>query len=152
MPHFKREQRDPARCRQVAAQARGGMALNAALARIDAAFGETAAINEFKLRVERLLRLGSEHPTLRARFAGRAATLPYGGDLDTAIAAVERWWRDERKAFQIACALGYGTRLSLETLRELRLVLRWMRFRQMGREFSAFLRELREDANAIAAE
>ena len=78
--------------------------------------------------------------------------LPDGGDLDTAIATVERWWRDERRAFQIACALGYGTRLSLDTLRELRLVLRWIRFRRMERKFGVFLRELGEEAIAIAAE
>ena len=45
---------------------------------------------------------------------------------------VERWWRDERKAFQIASAFGRGTRLSLDVLSELRLMLRLMRFKQHG--------------------
>ena len=48
---------------------------------------------------------------------------------------MERWWRDERKAFQIASALGGGTRLSLEVLRELRLILRLMRFKRMQAEY-----------------
>ena len=50
---------------------------------------------------------------------------------------VERWWRDERKAFQIASALGHGNRLSLEVLRELRLILRLLRYKGMAAEFGA---------------
>ena len=71
---------------------------------------------------------------MRARFGARAAMLA-GRSLDAAIAIVERWWRDERKAFQIASALGYGNRLSLEVLCELRLILRLLRFKRMQAEY-----------------
>ena len=98
----------------------------------------TAAINSFKIRVERLMRLEPHHPAIRARFGTRAEML-FGRSLDAAITLVERWWRDERKAFQIASAFGCGTRLSLEVLRELRLILRLMRFKRMQAEFSALL-------------
>ena len=75
-----------------------------------------------------------------------------GRGLDAAIAAVERWWRDERKAFQIASALGYGNRLSLEMLRELRFILRLMRFKRMKRSFGAIVAAVCGDEMAMAAE
>ena len=114
MPYRRREERDRERARRAAAtaQAGGQSALDVALTEIGAAFDQAAAVNGFKIRVERLMRRGPRHPALRARFGARAARL-HGGDLDAAIATVERWWRDERKAFQIASALGGGTRLSL---------------------------------------
>jgi len=123
----------------------------AALARIGAAFDEAAAINSFKIRVERLIRLGPLHPAVRARFGARAAMLG-GRDLAAAISATERWWRDERKAFQIASAFGGGVRLSLETLGELRLILRLMRFKRMEAEFEGTLVALRGESMATAAE
>ena len=101
-----------------------------ALAQIGAAFDEAATINAYKIRVERLIRLGPCHAAVRARFGARAAML-FGRGLDAAIVLVERWWRDERKAFQIASALGCATRLSLEVLGELRLILRLMRLKKM---------------------
>jgi hypothetical protein len=55
----------------------------------------------------------------------------FGRKLDAATILAERWWRDEHRAFQIASALGCGTRLSLEVLRELCLILRLMRRRRM---------------------
>ena len=55
---------------------------------------------------------------------------------------VERWWRDERKAFQIASAFGRGTRLSLEILSELRLILRLLRFKRMDAEYAAIVARL----------
>jgi hypothetical protein len=153
MPYRPRQTRDMERAREAAASARaqGSSALDAALAQIGAAFNEAAAINGFKLRVERLLRLGSEHPALRARYGARAAML-MGRNLDAAIGAIERRWRDERKAFQIACALGRGSRLSLEVLRELRLILRLMRRRHMHAEFKTIVAALCSDAFAMAAE
>src|SRR5579864_7044742 len=104
-----RQQRDRARvdAAGAAARANGGSALDIAFAKIDAAFGHTAAINTFKMRVELLLRTDIHHPALRARFGARAEMLA-GHDLDAAVAAVERWWRTETKAFAIASALGGG--------------------------------------------
>jgi hypothetical protein len=134
-----------------AARASTGSAMDIALVQIGTAFDEAAALNNFKLRVERLIRLGPQHPAVRARFDARAAMLAHRG-LDAAIAVVERRWRDERKAFQIASALGYGNRLSLEVLRELRLILRLARFKQMRAEFGAVLDAVCDQQITLAAE
>jgi hypothetical protein len=124
----------------------------AALAEIETAFDQAAAVNNFKLRVERLVRLGVQHPAVRARFAARAALLAGCDDLGGAIVIVERWWREERKALQIASLFGHGNRLSLETLRELRLILRLLRYRRKQAEFSAIIAALLNQPTAIAAE
>jgi hypothetical protein len=133
------------------ARARGASALDIAFAKIDAAFDHSAAINGFKIRVELLLQTDRYYPALRARFGARAGMLA-ARSLDASVQAVERWWRDEQKAFAIASALGGGTRLSLDVLRELRLILRLMRFRRMEAEFHAIAAALSEPAIAIAAE
>src|ERR1700689_2866302 len=114
MPPTPRQQRDRQRLQRVASAiwAARGSALDAALADIGSAFGEAAVVNDFKIRVERFLRLGPQHAAVRARFGARAALLA-GRNLDAATVTVERWWRDERKAFQVASALGCGTRLPL---------------------------------------
>ena len=153
MPYRRRQERDRERARRAAAAARtkGQPALDVALTEIGAAFDQSAVINGFKIRVERLIRRGPHHPALRARFGARAALL-HGRDLDAAIATVERWWRDERKAFQIASALGGGSRLSLEVLRELRLILRLMRFKRMAAEFHEIVGALCGQPRALAAE
>jgi hypothetical protein len=133
-----RRERDRERARRAAEAARSGPrpALAAALAQIGAAFDEAAVINSFKIKVERIIRLGPDYPAVRARFEARAAMLR-GRNLDAAIFTVERWWRDERRAFAIASAFGRGSRLSLEILSELRLVLRWMRFKRLDAEYEA---------------
>jgi len=134
-----------------AAKTPTGAAMDAALARIGAVFDGSAAIFDLKMRVERILCRGLQHPAVRARFAARAAMLS-GLSLDAAIARVERWWRDERKAFQIASALGYGNRLALEALRELRLILRLLRYRRLHAAFDATVAALSDDKFPIAAE
>jgi hypothetical protein len=153
MPHRPREARDFERVRAAAIVARktGCSAMDAALAQIGMAFDETAAINGFKLRVERWLRFEPHHAAVRARFGARAAMLS-GHGLDAAIAAAERWWSDERKAFQIASALGYGNRLSLDVLRELRLILRLLRHKKMQVQFGAIVAVLCDEAILLAAE
>jgi hypothetical protein len=149
----RRQEHDSARIRRAAAdiptEQRSAMAV--ALAQIGAAFGEAAAVNAFKIRVEQLIRLGPQHPAVRARFGARAALLA-GRDLDAAIVVAERWWRDERKAFQIASVFGCAPRLSLEVLRELRLILRWMRSRRMEVQYSAIVGALCEAPALRAAE
>jgi hypothetical protein len=154
MPYRPRAERDFERARAAAIAARAAnssaknrSAMDRVLAQIGAAFGEAAAVNGFKLRVEQLLRFGPQHPTLRARFGARAAMLS-GKSLGAAVALVERRWRDERRAFQIASAFGCGNRLSLEVLRELRLMLRLMRFKGMQPEFGAIVAALRDDVMA----
>jgi hypothetical protein len=151
MPYRPRQQRDQERARRAAARAPNRSAMEAALAQIDSAFGAAAAINAFKLKVERQVRLGPLHPAVRARFAGRAELLK-GRSLDAAIALVERWWRDERRAFAIASALGRGTRLPLDVLRELRLILRLLRFNRLHAQFPTIVASLCDEPTALAAE
>jgi hypothetical protein len=146
MSRRPRHQRDLERARRAAAVARdqGKPAIDIAVAQINAAFDEASAINAFKLRVEHWLRLCPQHPAARARF-GRRAELLRGRNLDTAIVLVERWWRAERKAFQIARAFGRGSRLSLDVLSELRLILRLLRWKRMHVEFPAIVGALCDD-------
>ncbi len=148
-----RHERDIARVRRAAEAARVGPkpAMAVALAQIGAAFDEAAVINGFKISIERLMRLGPRHGAVRARFGARAERLS-GRGLDAAIVIVDRWWRDERKAFQIASAFGCASRLSLEILRELRLILRLMRFKRMEADYEATLAALCDEPAALAAE
>jgi hypothetical protein len=88
---------------------------------------------------------------VRARFRARAAALPQW-QLDAAIREVERWWREERKAFALASALGYGSHLPTEALRELRLILRLMRRKGIAREFAAIAAAVCGHEVALAAE
>lgn len=134
---------------EIPTEQRPAMAI--ALAQIGAAFGEAAVVSAFKIRVEHFIRLGPQHPAVCARFGARAALLA-GRDLDAAVVVAERWWRDERKAFQIASVFGCAPRLSLEVLRELRLILRWMRFRRMEVQYSAIVEALCEAPALRAAE
>ena len=153
MSRRPRHQRDLERARRAAAAARqqGKLAIDVAAAQINAAFDEASVINAFKLRVERWLRLGPQHPATRARFGSRAELLR-GRNLDTAIVLVERWWRAERKAFQIARAFGRGSRLSLDVLSELRLILRLLRWKHLRVEFPAIVGALCDEPLQWAAE
>ena len=153
MPYRPRQTRDRERASNAAAQVRanGGSAMDAALAQIGAAFDEAAALNTFKRDVERSIRLGPRHPAVRARYGARAAMLA-DASLDAAIAATERCWRVERKAFQIASVLGRGNRLSLTVLRELRLLLRLMRRKRMHAQFYSIVDALCDTERAMAAE
>ena len=145
-----RDRRDlePARHVGDAARASGQSVMEAALAQIGAAFDEAARIKGFKLRIERWLRLGPDHPAVQARFGARADML-CGRSLDAAIVLAERWWRNERQAFAIASALGRGNALSLEVLSELRLILRVMRFKRMHVEFDSIVAAICDDDEPI---
>jgi hypothetical protein len=153
MPLRPRAARGSERVRAAQNAARAGQcsAIDAALAQIAAAFDEAAAINDFKLKIERAIRLGPCHPALQARLGARAAMLS-GRGLDGALVLAERWWRDERRAFAIASALGRGNRLPLDVLRELRLMLRLMGFKRMHVEFCAIAAASRGDEMLEAAE
>ena len=152
MAYAPRSARDGLRVRRaVETLGETAPAMDAALAQIGTAFDEAAAINSFKMRVERLIALGPDHAVVRARFGARAAMLA-GRRLNGAIAIVERWWRDERKAFQIASAFGRATRLSLEILSELRLILRLLRFKRMEAEYDSIIATLGDAPFAAAAE
>jgi hypothetical protein len=75
-----------------------------------------------------------------------------GRSLGTAAVVAERCWRDERRAFQLASALGYGNRHSLEVLRELRLILRLMRAKRMDGFYDEIIATLRDTQMPLAAE
>jgi hypothetical protein len=146
MPRWPRSRFDLERARRAgaAARAQGASAM-------DAAFDQAAVVNAFKLRVEETWRRGPQHPAVRARFSARAELLR-GRNLDAAIVLAERWWRAERKAFQLASVFGRGNSLSLDVLAELRLILRLMRWKRMRGQFSTILAALRDDPIRTAAE
>jgi hypothetical protein len=148
-----RRDRDRLRAGRAAEAARSGgePAMAAALAQIGAAFDEAAVINGFKIRVERIIRLGPDHPAVRARFEARAAMLR-GRSLDAAIVTVESWRRDEQAAFAIASAFGRGSRLSFDVLSELRLLLRWLRFKRLHTDYVTALATLCGESIVMAAE
>jgi hypothetical protein len=125
-------------------------ALAAALAAIEAAFDQAAVVNDLKVRVERHIRRGPAHAAVRARFAARAALL-HGSNLDSAIAAIVRWRRDEQRAFAIASAFGRGSRLPLAVLDELHLLLRWLRFKRLHAHYATARAVLRDDAPMLEA-
>lgn len=153
MPYRPRNARDAERIRRArsAAQAQGNAAIDVAVAHIGAAFDAAASVNAFKMRVEHLLRRGTHDPALRARFGARGALLA-GSTLDIAVGMIECWWREERNALSLARALGYGNALSLDILRELRLILRLMRFKRMDADFCRIIMALCDQPAAMAAE
>jgi len=136
-----RRDRDMQRGRRAAraVRAAGGSAREAALAHVEAALDSAAAAhNRLKLKVERILRLGAWHPEVCARF-GRRVALLRGYTISEAIWCVERWYRDERRALQVAAAFGRGSRVSLDLLREMRLMLRLARRKLTDRQFHAII-------------
>jgi hypothetical protein len=155
-PHRPRVERDLERARRAAVAARNTTddgarpALAAALAAIEAAFDRAAIVNDLKIAVERHIRRGPEHPAVRARFQARA-TLLRGHSLDAAIVTIERWQRDEQRAFAIASAFGRGSRLSLQVLDELRLLLRWLRFKHLHAAYANARADLCGDASVLDA-
>jgi len=155
--HRPRDARDLERARRAAEAARdatnGGAArpvLAAALAAIEAAFSQAAVVNDLKIAVERHIRRGPDHLAVRARFAARAGLL-HGRGLDAAIVTIERWRRDEQRAFAIASAFGRGSRLPLQVLDELRLLLRWLRFKRLHADYATARAALSGDAPALEA-
>jgi hypothetical protein len=153
-----RAERDLERARSAAAAARATAngesarpALAAALASIEAAFDRAAVVNDLKIAVERHIRRGPAHAAVRARFVARAALL-HGSNLDTAIVAIARWRRDEQRAFAIASAFGRGSRLPLAVLDELRLLLRWLRFKRLHAHYATALAMLNNTPMLEAAE
>jgi hypothetical protein len=155
-PYRPRLERDLERAQCAAVAARNTTdndarpALAAALAAIEAAFDRAAIVNDLKIAAERHIRRGPKHTAVRARFAARAALLR-GHDLDAAAIAIERWRRDEQRAFAIASAFGRGSRLPLQVLDELRLLLRWLRFKRLHAEYANALAGVRGGAPMLEA-
>jgi hypothetical protein len=153
-----RAERDFERARSAAAAARATTngcvarpAHAAALAAIEAAFDQAAVVNDLKIAVERHISRGPEHAAVRARFGARAALLS-GSNLEAAVVRIEQWRRDEQRAFAIASAFGRGSRLPLQVLDEFRLLLRWLRFKQMRVTYATALAMLNDAPMLEAAE
>ena len=104
-------------------------AMDRALAEIDRAFGFPAV--SFKQRVRRFIRRDAGHPANRARYRARALQLRRC-PIERALVMVDAWYARERQAFELATALGGGSRLSTEILREMRLIIRFMRAKRLG--------------------
>lgn len=119
-------------------------AMAAALAQIDREFGPVGMTQRFKDRIRGTLRAGPGHPMTQARYGARAHML-HGIPLERAAGLVDRWYRIELEAFQLASAIGSGSRLSSTVLRELRLILRWMRFKKMHGELANIRRIIAAD-------
>ena len=123
--------RDHARGQRAAeiVRARGGSAMEAALAAIEATFSPAIRHSSFKRRVAGLIRCGAAHPEARSRYQ-RLAERYAQANLDTAIVLVERLYRAEIDARDAAVRM-WGRcsrpRLALMLLQELRLVLRVVR-------------------------
>jgi hypothetical protein len=119
-----RLERDLERAQRVAVVARNTTddgerpALAAALAALEAAFDRAAIVNDLKIAVERHIRRGAEHPAVRARFVARAALLRTC-DLDAAIVTIDRWRRDEQRAFAsfTCCCAGCGSNAFMRRMR-----------------------------------
>jgi hypothetical protein len=112
-----------------AVRARGGSAMDAALAAIEATFSPAIRHSTFKRRVATLIACGADHPETRLRYQ-RLAERYARANLDTAIAIVERLYRAELDVRDAAVRL-WGRcsrpRIALMLLEELRLVLRMVR-------------------------
>ena len=110
-------------------RARGGSAMEAALAAIEATFSPALKHSLAKRRVAALIRQGAAHAEVRARYQRLAERYPLA-NLDTAIAIVERLHRAEIDARATAVRL-WGRcsrpRLALMLLEDLRVILRMVR-------------------------
>ena len=137
------------RAQQRALQA-GAAAEDAAIAAIRTTFDRQHEINALKLTVEWAIKRGTGDPLVRARYRNRAKDL-HLCNIDKSIVRVERWFREERKAQQAAMALGRGTRLSLEVLAELRLLLRMIRRSSFREHYPAIVQLVVGEANPVAA-
>jgi hypothetical protein len=110
-------------------RARGGSAMDAALAAIEATFSPAIRHSTFKRRVAALVEGGAGHPEIRSRYQ-RLAERHACANLDTAIVLVERLYRAEIDARDAAVRLWERCsrpRVALMLLQELRLMLRLVR-------------------------
>src|SRR5262249_30699505 len=148
--------RDHARGRRAAeaVRARGGGALEAALAALEATFSPAIRHSTFKRRVARLVADGAAHPEARLRYQ-RLAERYAGANLDTAVVIVERLYRAEIDARDSAIRI-WGRcsrpRMALMLLQELRLVLRLVRRYAPARYAGIVAAGLAEDAEETCAE
>jgi hypothetical protein len=148
--------RDHARGRRAAesVRARGGSALEAAVAAIEATFSPAIRHSTFKRRVAGLMARGAAHPEVRSRYQ-RLAERYAGANLDTAVVIIERLYRAEIDARESAIRI-WGRcsrpRIALMLLQELRLVLRLVRRHAPARYAGIFAAVLAVDGAETFAE
>ncbi len=148
--------RDHARGRRAAeaVRARGGSALEAALAAIEATFSPAVQYSTFKRRVAGLMARGAAHPDVRSRYQHLAERYA-GADLDTAVVIIERLYRAEIDARDSATRI-WGRcsrpRIALMLLQELRLMLRVVRRYAPARYTGIVTAVLADDAAETFAE
>ncbi len=106
---------------------------------------------QHKLRVRRRLRNGPAHPDTWSRFGDHARRVAdFGFDLDAACTYAQSAYLAERAAFK-ALALAGRSRVRTVALDELRLILRWLRFKRQHRQFADLLRAITGDEFAAEA-
>jgi hypothetical protein len=148
--------RDHARGRRAAesVRARGGSALEAAVAAIEATFSPAIRHSTFKRRVAGLIAHGTAHPEVRSRYQ-RLAERYAAADLGTAVVIVERLYRAEIDARESAIR-NWGRcsrpRIALMLLQELRLMLRMVRRYAPARYGGIVVAVLAEDATETFGE
>jgi hypothetical protein len=106
--------------------ARPSPAMDRAEAAIARAFSAAAEIDRFKRRCRQMIRWGASHPAVCGRYWVRARLLR---QQDTAGAAdiITAWYATEKTRWRRLDA-----RLSIAVLRELRLIIRFMRARKLA--------------------
>jgi len=123
--------RDMARGRAAAMAviARGGSAMDAALAQIEAAFAKPAIPNDLKARVAKAIQRGPDNPVIRARYGARARHLLDHRvfQIENAVRRVKVWNTDANLTQALAMRLRQTPGLTVMVLEELHLTLRWMR-------------------------
>jgi hypothetical protein len=103
-------------------------AMDRAEAEITRAFGFPEVA--FKQRVRRFARRGAADPANWARYGARVRLLR-NATLEQAAILTDGWYRRERDALRNKYAIGGATRLSVEVLKELRLMVRFARAKRL---------------------
>jgi hypothetical protein len=143
---FSRDQRDMERGRRAYASvtAAGGTALEAALAQVRATFAAVATQHNRGARVAIVIARGARHSETKARYGARARALMHLGvqTAADAVVIVRGWLRDAKATAPLAARLGNNhTRLSMQVLEELLLILRWIQ-RYHAKQFGRTLMEV----------
>jgi hypothetical protein len=173
MPAFPNDSLSRARRAGDAVIAAGGSHFEAALASIAAGFDKTSEIQAFKSRVRRVIELGAGHDAVRVRygirlrrlrerliawreansFATRCCGIPENTAIycDIACIIVDRWYHEECRELKVLAAFGRGNGISVQRLRELRLILRLLRRSEHRSHIFGLLDFALDDGEQLAA-
>lgn len=115
------------------AKAGGKSAVDGAMLAIEAAFSDAREHNELKRRVEINLRRGANDHEVRYRYGALADRLGPPDCLATTLVIVRRAIGQEREAIRRAVRTGQPAgRGRLCRLKEVHLILRWLRFMRLA--------------------